>query len=151
MLAIHLFLLAIEEHYMVEGDKNQIFCDNLGAIYTFQQRSQRVTSGAKNVDIQRVLRRIQNRMTSPLTSKHVRAHQDDSKKRSTLLIEAQRNCRCDDLAKAAIYEAMMDVPGPAQGYVLPLEDACVFINNGTQTADVTKDLRFHIGSSVALR
>ena len=56
MLAIHLFLLAIKEHYMVEGDKNQIFCDNLRAIYTFQRRSQRVTSGEKNADIQRVLR-----------------------------------------------------------------------------------------------
>ena len=96
MLAIHLFLLAIKEHYMVTGDKNQIFCDNLGAIYTFQRRSQRVTSGAKNADIQRVLRQIQNRMTSPLTSKHARAHQDDGKKRLTLSIEAQLNCRCDD-------------------------------------------------------
>ena len=60
-------------------------------------------------------------MTITLTSKHVRAHQNDNKQRSALLIEAQLNCRCDDLAKAAIYEAMMDVPGPAQGYVLPLE------------------------------
>ena len=79
-------------------------------------------------------------MKSPLASKHVRAHQDDSKKRSTLSIEAQLNCRCDDLAKTAIYEAMMDVPGPAQGYVLPLEDACVFINDVKQTTDVAKDL-----------
>ena len=40
---------------------------------------------------------------------------------------------------------MMDVPGPAQRYVLPLEDACVFINDVKQTTDVAKDLRFHIG------
>ena len=129
MLAIRLFLLAIEAHYMVAGDKTQVFCDNIGAIYTFQRRSQRVTSGTKNADIQRILRQIQGRMTSSITSKHVCAHQDKSKKRSALSIAAQLNCRCDDLVKSAIYEAMMDAPGPAQGYVLPLEDACVFIND----------------------
>ena len=48
MLATHLFLLAIKEHYMVAGDKNQVFCDNLWAVYTFQWCSQRVTPGAKN-------------------------------------------------------------------------------------------------------
>ena len=30
MLAIHLFLLATKEHYMVSGDSNQVFCDKLG-------------------------------------------------------------------------------------------------------------------------
>ena len=58
MLAIHLFLFAIEEHYMMSGNSNQVFWENLGAIYTFERRSQRVTSGAKNADIQRFLRRI---------------------------------------------------------------------------------------------
>ena len=44
---------------------------------------------------------------------------------------------------------MMEVPGPAQGYVLPLEDACVFINDVKQTTDVAKGLRFHIGRQTA--
>ena len=88
-------------------------------------------------------------MTSPLTSKHVCAHQDDSKKGSALSIEKQLNCHCDDLANAAIYKAMMNAPGPAQGYVLPLEDACVFINEVKQTTEVAKDLRFHIGRQTA--
>ena len=91
MLDIHLFLLAIEEHYMVSGNSNQVFCNNLGAIYTFQRCSQRVTLGANNADLQRVLRRIQERMTSSLDAKHVRSHQDDRKQRSALSIEAQLN------------------------------------------------------------
>ena len=43
----------------------------------------------------------------------------------------------------------MDAPGPAQGYVLPLEDACVFINDVKQTTDVAKDLHFHISRQAA--
>ena len=84
MLAIHLFLLAIGERYIVSWKIDQVFCYILGAIYTFQQRSQRVTSGAKNADVQRVLRQIQARMTSSLDAKHVRAHQDDQRRRSAL-------------------------------------------------------------------
>ena len=32
---------------------------------------------------------------------------------------------------------------------MPLEDACVFINDVKQTTDVAKDLRFHIGRQSA--
>ena len=88
-------------------------------------------------------------MTGTLTSNHVRAHQDDSKQRSALSIIAQLNYRCGDLAKAAIYEAMMEVPSPTQGFILPLEDTCVFVNDVKQTTDVTKNLQFHIGRQLA--
>ena len=119
MLAIHLFILTIEEHYMVSGDINKVLCNNLGAIYTFKRPSQRVTSRAKNADVQRVLRRIQGLMTSTLDSKHVCAHQDGIKRRSALSIKAQLNCRCDNLDKADVCEAMTEVPGLSQGYASP--------------------------------
>ena len=149
MLAIHLFILTIEEHYMVSGDINKVLCNNLGAIYTFKRPSQRVTSRAKNADVQRVLRQIQGLMTSTRDSKHVCAHQDESKLRSALSIESQLNCRCDDLAKAAVCEAMTEVAGPSQEYILPLENICVFIDDVKQTTDVAEDLRFHIGRQSA--
>ena len=36
MLAIHLFLLAIEEYYNVQGNNSKIYCDNKGTIFTSQ-------------------------------------------------------------------------------------------------------------------
>ena len=44
MLAIHLFLLAIEEYYGMPPASSNIHCDNKGAIYTFEQKSKRVPS-----------------------------------------------------------------------------------------------------------
>lgn len=35
MLAIRLFLLAVEEYYGVITDGNKVCCDNKGALYTF--------------------------------------------------------------------------------------------------------------------
>ena len=35
MLAVHLFLLAIKEHYNLGGDNNKIYCKNKGAIFAF--------------------------------------------------------------------------------------------------------------------
>ena len=44
---------------------------------------------------------------------------------------------------------MTEVPGSSQGYILPLEDVCVCIDDIKQTMDVAKDLRFHIGRQSA--
>ena len=68
-------------------------------------------------------------MTSSPDSKHVQAHQDGSKRQSALSIEAQLNCHCGDLAKAAVCEAMFEVPGTSQSYILPLEDLSIFIDD----------------------
>ena len=84
-------------------------------------------------------------MTYFLNTKYVRAHPDNSKQRSAHSIEAQLKCRCDDLAKAAVCEAMSEIPGTPRSYILPLEDVSIFIDDVKQTTDVAKDLRHHIG------
>ena len=55
MLAIRLFLLAVEEYYGAITHGNKVCCNNKGALYTFAKKSKRVSSGAKNAYINRVL------------------------------------------------------------------------------------------------
>ena len=92
MLAIYLFLLAVEESGGMEGGTAEVHCDNKGAIYTFETTGKWVPAGSKNADIQRVLRRIKARMKGKQARHHVKAHQDDYKQRSQLSLAAQLNC-----------------------------------------------------------
>ena len=146
MLAIHVILYAIEEYYGVTGD-SKVLCDNKGAIYTFQKKSKRIPAGAKNNDIQRVLRQVKARTKSIHLLHHVKAHQDDYKKRRDLPLDAQLNCFCDDLAKEAVIEGIMN--GIQKGATLPLESASVFIGSNKQTTDLAKGLRYFIGKATA--
>ena len=154
MLAIHLFLLAVEESGGLEGGAAEVHCDNKGAIYTFDKEGKRVPSGAKNADIQRVLRRIKARMKGKHSRHHVKAHQDDHKRRSQLSLAAQLNCVCDDMAKDAVKESRvaLDDDGlmkDSRTDRLPLELASLMIGTTKQTTDVAKDLRYLIGKSRA--
>ena len=81
---------------------NDICCDNKGALYTFERKSQRVPSGKANTDIQRVLRTINYRSKSKHMQHHVRSHQDKLKPWHKLTYEEQLNYHCDDMAKKAI-------------------------------------------------
>ena len=100
MLAIHLFLHAVETLCQVTGTGTNVFCDNKGAIYTFSKKHRRVSTGTKNNDIHRVLRQVQSCMKSSQNHHHVEAYQDDHQRRHRLGLPAQLNCECDDLAKA---------------------------------------------------
>ena len=80
MLAIRLFLLAVEEYHGVITKDNRICCDNKGALVTFEKKSKRVPSGKSNTDIQRVMRTIYARTKSNFVQRHVKAHQDEVKK-----------------------------------------------------------------------
>ncbi len=108
MLAIHLLLHAVEQFYQSAGEDNKIYCDNKGAIYTFSKQHKRVSAGSKNSDIQRVLRRVQAQMSSSHQHRHDKAHQDNYRRRNQLSLAAQLNCECNDLAKAAVIEAVFD-------------------------------------------
>ena len=74
---------------------------------------------------------------------HVKAHQDDYKKRSDLPLEAQLNCHCDDLTKAGVTDRIIN--GVEEHQKLPLKLACVFINKNKQTIVLAKGLRHFIG------
>ena len=102
MLAIQLFLLAVEEYYGAITTSNDICCNNKGALYTFARKSQRVPSGKANTDIKRVLRTIKHRSKSKYMQHHVRSHQDKLKPWHKLTYEEQLNYHCDNMAKKAI-------------------------------------------------
>ena len=104
MLAIRLFLLAVEEYCGAITKDNKICCDNKGALFTFEKKSKRVPKGKANTDIQRVLRTITARTKSNFVSKHVKAHQDDVKKWRDMTFEERLNSKCDLMAKGAIRE-----------------------------------------------
>ena len=129
-------------------------CDNKGAIYTVEKTGKTVPAGSKNADIQRVLRRIKARMTGKQTRHHVKAHQDDHKRRSRLSLVAQLNCVCDDMAKDAVKEASFAINNDGlmkdnRTNSLPLELASLMIGTTKQTTDVSKKLRYLIGKAKA--
>ena len=90
-------------------------------------------------------------MRSSHHHRHVKAHQDDYRRRDRLSLAAQLNCECDDLAKAAVIEAVFDDThgGIAERQMLPLEPARVFIAGHKQTTDLGKALRYHVGRARA--
>ena len=156
MLAIRLFLLAVEEYYGVITDGNKVCCDNKGALYTFAKKSKRVSSGAKNADIKRVIRTIEQRTQSSVVQHHVKGHQDEYIKRGKLTWEASWNCHCDKMAKKAINNYLRRVRTGAvepldnkSCRMLPLETARLYVNGTKQTSDVGKGLRRNIGRQTA--
>ena len=93
LLAIQLFLLAIEEYYGVASDGNGLVCDNKAALYTFAKESKRIPSGQANTDIQRVLRNIKTRSRSSYEHQHIAAHQDNYTEYEHLEFKAKLNCK----------------------------------------------------------
>ena len=157
MLAIKLFLLAVEEFYQTVSSGNKICCDNKGALFTFGKKSKRVPKGRSNSDIHRVVRTINSRMKSKYLQKHVKAHQDDHSLLRNLSFEAQLNCLCDKLAKDALTSywhglvADYEGRGPRlpQQPRFPLEAARVYIEGMKQTTDVSKGLTYAMGRTKA--
>ena len=156
MLAIRLFLLAAEEYYGVITDGNKVCCDNKGALYTFAKKSKRVSSGAKNANIKRVLRMIEQRTQSSVVQLHVKGHQDEYIKWGKLTWEASWNCLCDKMAKKAINDYLRDVcSGAAEPLdvkscrMLPLETAQLYVDGSKQASDVGKGPRRNIGQQTA--
>lgn len=75
----------------------------------------------------------------------MKAHQDDSLGYDCLDLEARLNVDCDFRAKAAIKRAVADFSSHPVTLSLPLESAVVIIDGIKQTADLAKDLRYHVG------
>ena len=58
MMAIRLFLLAVEECHNTISDGNEVCCDNKEDLFTSEKKSKRVPTGKTNTDVHRVLRTI---------------------------------------------------------------------------------------------
>ena len=149
MLAIWLFLLAVEEYHNTISDNNEVWCDNKEALFTFEKKSKRVPTGKTNTDVLCVLRTINSRTKSNFVQHHVKAYQDEYTQFIDLSFEAQLNCYCDSLAKKEIEEYQIkklevkeeeDETLPIR-HLLPLESARVFVNGVKQTTDVKKGLK----------
>ena len=156
MLAIKLFLLAVEEFYQTVASGNKICCDNKGALFTFGRKSKRVPKGRSNSDIHRVIRTINSKMKSKYLQNHVKAHQDDHSLLRNLSFEAQLNCICDYLAKHALQSYHVNLadsesrgPRLATEPRLPLEVARVYVDGVKQTTDVSKGLSFAMGRAMS--
>ena len=146
VLAIHVILYVIEEYYGVTVD-SKVLCNNKGSIFMFKKKSKRIPAGAKNNNVQRVLQQVKAKTKSIYLLHHVKAHQDDYKKRSDLPFNAQLNCFCNDKAKEIVTEGIMN--GVKKGATLSLEAASVFIGKNKQTTDLAKGLRYFIGKAMA--
>jgi hypothetical protein len=81
---------------------------------------------------------------------HVKGHQDDYLARSQLSLEAQLNCRCDDLAKQAVERNWQTRRTPTS-QLLPDEAAAVFVGGVKQTSEVGDNVRFAVGKQDARR
>ena len=56
-------------------------CDNKGVLCAFEKKLKRIPAGAKNNDIQRVLRHAKSKARRIHLLHHVKAYQDDNKRR----------------------------------------------------------------------
>lgn len=152
MLAIHLVLATMEEHYGEIPTASQIYCDNKGTIQTFSRKHKRVSATVANNDILRVLRRIQGKSKLHHRIQHVKAHQDDHFDLHMLDLEEQLNYNCDLRAKRAVKNACSRKGERSSTiYSLPMESAAVYIEGEKQTTDIAKALRYHIGKANARR
>ena len=144
MLMIHLFLLVAKEYSGAVGTGNGIVHDNISAIYTFHHKSKRISSGAK-------------RWCQICSTKGPKQAEEPTLASSSQSQLGQPyppfapipwggnqlfNCLCDDLAKVAIVEGVLN--GVDTGQQLHLEMSCVYIRDDKQTTDLTKGLRYAI-------
>lgn len=102
-------------------------CDNLGGLNKAQVRHQKVRAGAKHTDILRCFWRIHAHLHRRLDYKHVYGHQDRWKMGLQMSLLDRLNCKCDTLAKAAVYMGINNPPEQSLGCQrLPLESVSIF-------------------------
>jgi hypothetical protein len=103
LLPIHLFSRAIGTYFGLESSKyGTVCCDNnKGAIYKTSRRRRRIAPGTPNADLLWVLRLQHHKLGRVFGYEHVKGHQDDYLAWANLSLEAQLNCRCNDVAKQA--------------------------------------------------
>ena len=130
MLAIRVFLLAAESFYEAtasEQGSSKVLCDNKSALHTFGKKSKRMTSSSSNADVRRALREVNKRAVNNYQLEHVKDHQDWTKRRKDLSLEARLNIECNGMAKGVVRNAAQD-PDRDWRQKLPLEYASVYIS-----------------------
>ena len=75
MLAIMLFLLAVEEYHEVVSSGTQAYCNCKGVITTFEKKEKRVATCKKKGNILRALQAVRLRTKSYYKHRRVKGHQ----------------------------------------------------------------------------
>ena len=129
MLAVRVFLLAIEEYFQLHGkvgEGNRVLCDSKGALTTFDKKDKTVPAASSNTDVRRALRELDKRSSAKYTFEHVKGHQDRNKKLKSLKLETRLNVKCNEMAKHAVRASVKPKIG-ASRQTLPLENCSVFV------------------------
>lgn len=125
MLAIHLFSLAIKNHFSLDSTSfGKVCCDNNGAIYRSQQWKKRIAPGVANADLLRVFHSLHHRLGGIFRYEHVYGHQDQFLRWDDLPLVAKLNCWCDLLAKEAVLRNWCTLQQQTR-QLLPHESAAV--------------------------
>ena len=77
MLAVRVFLLAVEEYFQQHGkvgEGNRVSCDNKGALTIFDKKDKRVPAASSNADARRALRELDRRSSVKYKLEHVKGH-----------------------------------------------------------------------------
>ena len=120
LLAIHLLLAAIAKYFKVTIKPTKICCDNKGGLYKASERRKRVTPGAPEADIERVMRRISRSLPPGINYKWVASHQDSKKARHDLTLEEQLSTECNLQVKETLRGSLNFPPRKQLDQLLPL-------------------------------
>ena len=151
LLAIHTFILAVSLFYEVSTQHLGLFaCDNKCALFKANVFRKRIPPGAKHGDILRCLCRTLYSLRSRLAYEHVYGHQDRLKSWSQLTLLEKLNCKCDTLAKTAVYfGAANSARATLQRQLLPHEPASVFHKGKKLSNDCDDEIRFQVYLRIA--
>ena len=104
----------------------------------------RVSTGTKHADAFCALGGVCWKTKTEHQYLHVLAYQDGVMSWYCLSIQAQLNCICDSLAKAAVRWGHFAAPRMGR-QTLPFEKVAGYVCWSKQTSDVSDDLRYHMG------
>ena len=151
LLAIHLWVSAVETYFSLPaGKRGTVACDNLGALNRCKQRRKKISPRTKHADILRVFRTLHRKICGTFHYQHVYGHQDRTRLWHQLSLLEKLNCKCDDLAKAAVTAGIRGRPADTvANQMLPLESAAVFFNGGKLSSECGDEIRYQVDRSEA--
>ena len=110
LLALHVFLWNVEQHYSLASSPTQNWCYNLDALKATKCPRKCVATGTKQADVFCSLHALHRRHKTTHQYFQVLTHQDDLLSWECLSLQAQLNCICNAQAKAAIRRGAMAPP-----------------------------------------
>ena len=98
--------------------------------------------------MRRALREVQRRSANHYRLKHVKGHQDRTKKIEHMTLEVRLNVKYDALAKGAVTDSVRPGMGPSK-QSLPREKASVYVAGEKQISDPKDAIKQEVGGKKA--